>query len=203
MIGLVFCFAGVNFIMKKAKKILMKAFDLKTVNKKVVRETVTDEEFEYAKQKGIMFPYRQTIPHDECLKRISDALEHISPEDAADSFLYSLSARALEYRSVPGSYWYAEAIPFHEIDASYNKCDICKWDTYNDLPCKSEYLNEYNSLNYERYKYGGVRHTDAQYALFDLEEFLKLPKIGHTPEDEQILFSMLSCVGKLSPSQKA
>lgn len=188
--------------MKDAKKILMKAFDIKIVNRKAVKTEISNEEFEYAKEKGIMFPYIKTVQHDECLKRISDALSLITPEDVANAFLYSLSSRKLEYRSVLGSYWYAKAIPPHDsTDSGF--CDICQWDTYNNLSCNAEYKNHYNSLNYERYKYGGVRHTHAVYALFDLEEFLKLPKVEHTKEDENILYAILSCAEKLEPYQKA
>lgn len=188
--------------MKTAKKILMKAFDIKTVNKKAVKTQITNEEFEYAKEKGIMFPYIKTLQHDQCLKRISHTLSLITPEDAANAFLYSLSSRKLEYRSVLGSYWYAKAIPYHDSTGS-KFCDICRWDTYNSPPCNAEYKNHYNVLNYERYKYGGVRHTYAVYALFDLEEFLKLPKVRHTKEDENILYGIMSCAENLKPHQKA
>lgn len=188
--------------MKTAKKILMKAFDLKRVDGRITTIGVSEEEFEYAKKKGIMFPYRKTLQHDECLERIFDVLSHITPEDAANAFLYSLSTRALEYRSVLGSYWYAKAILPHE-KTNPNSCYICRWETFNDLSCRLEYKNHYNVLNYERIKYGGVRHTRATYALFDLEEFLKLPEVKHTKEDEHILYDILSCVKKLEPHQKA
>lgn len=188
--------------MKTAKKILMKAFDIKTVNQKVVETEISSEEFEYAKEKGIMFPHMKTVQHDECMERISDALSLITPEDAANAFLYSLSSRELEYRSVLGSYWYAKAIPPHDSTRS-KSCNICKWNNLNYCSHDAEYKNYYNDLNYERYKYGGVRHTHAVYALFDLEEFLKLPKVMHTKEDEKILYAILSCAENLEPHQKA
>ena len=87
--------------MKTAKKILMKAFDIN--HKKSVKAEISSEEFEYAKEKGIMFPRIKTVQHDECMKRISDALSLITPEAAANAFLYSLSSRQLEYRSILGS----------------------------------------------------------------------------------------------------
>lgn len=164
---------------------------------------ISDDEFEYAKQMGIMFPFRETIPHDKCMERIQNVLEKITPEDVANAFLYSLSTRALEYRSALGSYWYAKAIPPHEYNTKHSTCNICYCDKHNDLPCSREYKNHYNCLNYERYKYGGVRHTYAQYALFDLEEFLKLPKVEHTKEDEHILYQILECVELLQPGNKA
>lgn len=189
--------------MEKAKKILIKAFDLKVVDRKVIRSDITQEEFEYAKVKGIMFPDIEYVPHDECLTRITDALSQITPEDAANAFLYSLSSRKLEYRSVLGSYWYAKAIPPHDNNHNTGTgCYICRWSNGYHYG-KREYDTDYNILNYERYKYGGVRHTHADYALFDLEEFLKLPKLKHTVEDRQILSSILSIAESLEPHQKA
>ena len=188
--------------MKQAKKILMKAFDYKKVGVRYVQVGITDEEYEQAKQAGIMFPKQATLSHDECMERIAKAVSSITPEDAANAFLYSLSTRALEYRSVLGSYHYAKAIPQHEC-TELRSCDICKWDTYNDHTIKQEYENHYDVLSYERYKYGGVRHERAVYALFDMERFLELPKVQHTAEDERILTGIISAAEGLAPSNKA
>lgn len=188
--------------MERAKKILFKAFDIKKSNGKYIIFPLTDEEYSYAIQKGIMFPQRSTIGHDDCIKQLQDLVKQITPEEAANAFLFSLSTRKLEYRSALGSYWYAVSIPAHD-STNERSCDICYWDTFNDLSCSKEYKNEYNCLNYERYKYGGVRHTRAQYALFDLDEFLKLPKVIHTKQDEDIMIDLLKCVYELKPDNKA
>ena len=187
--------------MEKAKKILYKAYDLKDLNGKCTSIPLSDEEYSYAMQKGIMFPYRKTIGHDECIKQLQDLTKQITPEEVASAFLYSLSTRKLEYRSALGSYWYAKAIPTHD-SSSEKRCYICEWDTFNDLSCSKEYKNHYNCLNYERFKFGGVRHTMAQYALFDLSEFLKLPKFNHTKQDEDIMIDILNCVYELKPNNK-
>ena len=57
-------------------------------------------------------------------------------------------------------------------------------------------------MNFERYKWGGVRHTKPKYALFDLEQFLLLPKVTPEDEDIRILKEVLSCVSELKPSDK-
>jgi len=44
--------------------------------------------------------------------------------------------------------------------------------------------------------------TMAQYALFDLSEFLKLPKVNHTKQDEDIMIDILNCVYELKPDNK-
>lgn len=163
----------------------------------------SDEEFQHAISMGLMFPYRKTVGHSECISRAKELREIITAEDVANAFLYSLSTRRLEYRSALGSYWYVKAMPDHECDGRSPGCGICKWDTFNDLPCKYEYQNEYNIWNRERYKYGGVRHTRLQYAVFDLEEFVKLPKVTYTEEDERLLLRILDCVSALEPRNKA
>jgi hypothetical protein len=53
--------------------------------------------------------------------------------------------------------------------------------------------SEYNVFNFERYKWGGVRHTSPEYALFDLEQFLQLPKVTPTEEDWSIMRGGSSC----------
>ena len=58
-------------------------------------------------------------------------------------------------------------------------------------------------FNFERYKFGGVRHTYLDYALFDLEQFVKLPKVTPSNEDKEILQKILGCVDKLEKNQKA
>ena len=184
----------------KGKKILFKAHDFKKVDNRWTRLPLSDEEFEYAISKGIMFHHRKTLSHSECIKRTKEILNRISDEDVANAFLYSLSSRRLEYRSALGSYWYVKTMPVH--DCSRDNCSICRWEKYNDFSYKYEYLDHYNSLSYERYKYGGVRHGDLVYALFDLEEFVKLPKIAHTKEDEELLLRILDCVSELEPNNK-
>lgn len=188
--------------MEKAKKILFKAHDIKKIDGHWGQSTISDDEFEYAINKGVMFHNRPTTRHSECISKIRELLKVINDCDVANAFLYSLSTRCLEYRSALGSYWYVKNMPDHESTGE-RKCFICHWDTYNDLRCNYEFRNYYNTLNYERYRYGGVRHTKIQYALLDLEEFIKLPSVEHTKEDVQILLQILDCVSELKPNNKA
>ena len=73
---------------------------------------------------------------------------------------------------------------------------MCNW-----LPINSE--DSYNVFNFERYKWGGVRHTQPEYALFDLEQFILLPKVEPTEEDWHILKSILCCINELPSNKKA
>ena len=154
----------------------------------------TAEDFERAKAEGYMFDPVGTLTHDETLQTLHALTEKIAPQDVANAFLYSLSTRKLQYRSALGSYYYALAIPEHTHDKS-ETCYFCDW-----MPLQGY---EYNVLNFERYKWGGVRHTKPEYALFDLEQFLLLPKVIPAEADMQILKSVLHTMEELPPSKKA
>lgn len=161
----------------------------------------TAEDYEYAKNAGYLFdpPYPEELEeHEAALIRAKALVEKIDPLDVANAFLYSLSTRELEYRSALGSYYYAKAIPEHDSNHP-QKCYVCGWsdDAYQNN------FGNYNILNFERCMWGGVRHTNLMYALFDLEQFLKLPKVVPTQEDVAILREILACIGELEPRKKA
>ena len=181
---------------------------------------VAEADFALAKEQGYMFDDPKPTPHAVILWRLRMALAQITPADVANAFLYSLSTRALAYRSALGSYWFAVSISAHE-STGQNECTICGWKNWlsgRELFERRRIVdalhvdwtllsragrNDLNVLNFERYKWGGVRHTFVTYALFDLEQFLKLPKPQHTDEDERILRDMLACVSELEPRNKA
>lgn len=162
----------------------------------------TEENFEIAKQEGYMFDYPEYMSHEDTLKELKTVVDKISPEIVAEAFLYSLSTRKLEYRSALGSYWYAVSVPYHEFDKEKH-CYYCGWDPWKRMPDEYEYHEGLNVLNFERCKWGGVRHTNVKYALFDLKQFLKLPICKHTVDDEQILHNLLHCIDELEFQNKA
>jgi hypothetical protein len=63
----------------------------------------------------------------------------------------------------------------------------------------SQAEEDLNVLNFERFKWGGVRHEQVSYAAFDLKLFLnnKVPK--PTPDDVQIFRSIIAAVATVSP----
>lgn len=158
----------------------------------------TPEDFEQAKREGYMFDPPSVRTHDETLGLLRCVLEQISPSDVANAFLFSLSTRKLQYRSALGSYYYAMAIPDHSHDG-HGTCYFCNWI---ELRGADEPGSEYNTFNFERYKWGGVSHTSPEYALFDLEQFLLLPKVTPSPEDWGILKSILYAMNELPKSKK-
>lgn len=149
-----------------------------------------------------MFDYPKYISHEQTFSKLADVLSKIKPQDVANAFLYSLSTRKLEYRSALGSYWYAVAIPEH-LTTNEKHCEICGWHAWNTIPNQYEINRGLNILNFERFKWGGIRHTDLCYALFDLEQFLLLPKIAAMKADVELLIQILKCVKDLEPNNKA
>lgn len=168
---------------------------------------VSAVDLRWAKENGLIFEYPAYESHAEAWNRLQAVLGQIDARDVADAFLYSLSTRKLEYRSALGSYYYAKAVPAHELTEGFSQklsgvhCYLCGWDAWlADEIHRS--LGGWNTFQYERFRYGGVRHTRLNYALFDLEQFLKLPRVTPTDADRQILREILSCVDRLNGNGK-
>lgn len=170
--------------------------------------TISKEDFEVAKKEGFMFDYPKYISHDKSLRKLNSLLKKINPVDVANAFLYSLSTRKLEYRSILGSYYFGKAIPKHTIYDPYDNlnskyCYMCGWHAWSKKPNEYALKHGLNIFNFERYKFGGVRYHSIDYILFDIEQFLKLPKVIPSDYDREILKRILQCVDKLEPSDKA
>jgi len=185
--------------MDKGLKVLMATYWNGRMGK---RKAPTAEDYELAMAEGYMFGSIPVRTHDETLQDLRDILKKISPEDVANAFLYSLSTRQLQYRSALGSYYYALAIPDHSHDAP-GTCNLCNWLPIDPVASPEKELGGCNVFNFERYKWGGVRHTHPEYALFDLEQFLLLPKVIPTDADWTILKSILHAAEELPPNKKA
>lgn len=188
--------------MDKGQKILLKLYREFELEKSVPLTEQQKADFELAKSEGYMFDYPQPISHEETMKRLSDVLSAISREDVANAFLYSLSTQRLEYRSALASYYYAVAIPKHEnVPDGYGVCSVCgfkEWKRADQSVVKTSAFTEgFNRFNYQRYKYGGGLGIDFNFALFDLEQFVKLPRVSPCDEDIGIFKRILGCVGKL------
>ncbi len=172
----------------------------------------TPEEFVIAVAQGYMFEETHPLSHQDTLEALQQVILQIDPADVANAFLYSLSTRELAYRSALGSYWYAKAVPFHEPRVSH-WCTYCGWiEGYGDNRIqKTKYYERKwmpkhtleNCCNYDRQKFGGCHHTETPYALFDLQQFMKMPKVTHTNEDRAMLREILYVIAELEPSKKA
>lgn len=176
---------------------------------------ISKEEMAVAREKGYLFDYPKYETHSDTLQRLRSILAQIDPKDVANAFLFSLSTRRLEYRSALGSYYYAMAIPEHECMNSIlaqtckkeaaTHCYLCGWSAWKDVPDEFDKKYGLNFHNYNRFKYGGsaIGYNELTYAIFDLEQFLKLPKVKPADDDRQIFTKMLSCVERLESSDNA
>jgi hypothetical protein len=165
----------------------------------------------YAKRAGVMFdPVR--LSHDQVARNAIEVVAKVDAGAVADAFLASLSTRRLELRSALGSFAVLRHLSEHEFSGD-RSCTVCGGgdDPGEDI--------DLNVLNFERYKWGGVRHDEPLYAAFDLEQFLRCDRSEPVGADIAIFRSILRVIegvpgettapqlqarlGKLLPSNKA
>jgi len=127
-----------------------------------VNNPPSEDDFEYAVRAGVMFP-SELLTHDDVIKRAKAALENSSKKKVVSAFISSLTSRRLELRSALGSYACGVSLPTHDkTDIKAISCQVCGSYTKGEI-------EDLNVLNFERYKFGGVRHLDPLYIALDLE----------------------------------
>lgn len=151
---------------------------------------LSTENFAFAKSKGVMFDHIR-LNHDEVLDKLFTSISSLNIRTVVDGFLSSLSSRRLDWRSALGSYAVFQNLNTHTPIGNGKRCDICGF-----------YLNTYehdlNVLNFERFKWGGVRHLDMVYASMDLDLFIKNPPPPPTNQDIQIFQQIVSAISNSS-----
>lgn len=152
------------------------------------RDTTTAaEDFEYARKAGYMFdPVEMT--HDEIVNWLCGVRGKVTQRAVTEAFAASLGSRRLDAHSALGSYAFASCFPAHRLCHSPTQtvpsgnviCLIC------GTPAGPE-RSDLNVLNFERFKWGGVRHQDPLYAAFDLSQFSATEKETPTAGDYLVL----------------
>lgn len=179
---------------KRAKKILIETFWTSSGWKK--EKTTNKEDFEYAKSKGLMFD-RIIIDHDELGIELKNIYEKINKQKVVEFFIASLSSRQLEYRSFLSSYAIARVFKKHQFQSKNNLiCNNC--GIYNSG--KTEY--DLNVLNFEKIKWGGVRFSNIEYALFDLKQLVNQKNVKPTEQDYQILTEIKNVIINLPAEER-
>lgn len=123
------------------------------------------DDFAYAKSKGLMFdPLDQT--HDQLIEAVVEATACTRKRDVARAFVASLRSRRLDLRSALGSYAVSRNLPVHAVGPSDvgKRCSCC--GDYGGM-----HQVDLNILNFERIKWGGVRHDQPAYIALDLKQF--------------------------------
>ena len=197
---------------KKAKNILFKTYWKGGWIPSNLRETSATD-FAYAKSKGLMFD-PLTISHDTCLTLILDLLPTISKQQVAKAFLSSLSTRRLDWRSGLSSYFIAQQLkphPYTKVSSgqSYDSngnishisytCGECRDTKYGIIGHEHYEDKDLNVLNFERIKWGGVRHGDLVYTLFDLQQLIEADIPEPTAEDIEIFKAILGVIENSQP----
>jgi hypothetical protein len=139
--------------------------------------TTPRDDLAYAEAAGMMFESKH-FSHDERVLWALRSWEQVSKSQVVSGFLASLSSRRLDWRSALGSYAVSLNLPRHSFTKSGARfwCPICAGHDSGDKP------EDLNVLNFERFKWGGVRHTDPLYIGFDLEQFSH--EVPIQPSDE-------------------
>jgi hypothetical protein len=123
--------------------------------------------------------------HEEVVTRLLEESRSIDPRDVARAFLSSLATRRLGRRSALGAYAVFRKFEYHPVQllSGYyaQTCAVCRWSL---MPDEDQDLN---ILNFERLKWGGVRHCNPIYALLDLRQFGKDKDYDHEAEGREIL----------------
>ena len=150
------------------------------------------EDFDYAKRCGVMFdPIR--LSHSDIVSRAVTAVRAVERTSVADAFVVSLSSRRLDLRSALGSYAVLQHFSRHTRSRQPGACRVC-----------GEYTRaleevDLNVLNFERFKWGGVRHDTPLYGSFDLELFQQAPRVSLVPADVAIFKGLLDAIEHAPP----
>jgi hypothetical protein len=155
------------------------------------------EDFAYAKASGFMFD-STVLSHDEKIAWVLRSRSRVSKTSVANGFLASLTSRRLDRRSALGSFAVSLHMPTHSwLRGSGSFC--CSFCGGYD---RSNVVEDLNILNFERFKWGGVRHTNPLYIAFDLEQFSIAPPDQPTEDDLALMQSVLDGARSLSRSAK-
>jgi hypothetical protein len=125
---------------------------------------------------GLMFRESTQLDHDGWVARARSAVARVSATDVGLAFLVSLETRRLDLRSALGSYAVARHLPLHSFEPATDGggCRVCGLSAQKN--------QDLNVLNFERFKWGGVRREDITFVAFDLEQFAKAPGEALTDE---------------------
>ena len=178
---------------RKALKILFDTYWTSTGWKR--ENTVSPENFAYAQNAGFMFQ-PVNLSHDDIVSWLNSSLKAISLENITNAFLVSLRTRQLEFRSALGSFAIAKNFPDHVYQGESYCCSVC-----GGLQNPTQ-AYDLSAFNFERYKWGGVRHEHTEYIAFDLEQFAKLERLEPTEQDFDVMRQIIQVVHQCKPTDK-
>ncbi len=128
------------------------------------------------------------VSHDDIVKRAIAAVRAVKRQFVADAFVVSLSSRRLDLRSALGNFAAFQHIAKHPAPRDREPCPVC-----GDYGRRKQ-QEDLNVLNFERFKWGGVRHDQPLYASMDLNLFRKLARVTPKPEDVAVFKGVLKAI---------
>lgn len=141
----------------------------------------------YATAAGYLFPKRK-LKHDTIVAEVIAARDAVTKRAVVDAFVASLGTRALEYRSALGSYAHVLHLREHPFERTPGlgtaHCATCGFQPKGPP-------DDPNCLNFERHKFGGVRHDDVAYEALDLQQFAQLRPLTPGEADRAMLRSIV------------
>lgn len=153
---------------------------------------LSEADRDYAKRHGMMFD-PLTIGHDAIAAETRRLVESIGLAKASAAFLVSLSTRRLDLRSGLASYSLASASgPHAYVGNAFGTCATCG-------ALREHRDEDLDVLNFERHKWGGVRHGEPIYMLLDLSLLALAPPVSPTADDRAILEKILALVAGAAP----
>jgi hypothetical protein len=172
---------------QKAKDILFKTYWTSTGWIDEENRKIDSADFEYAKEKGLMYD-PLTISKAEILILLQEIIETISLQKITDSFLSSFTNSRLDWRSGLGSY--------------ANVKRLLMENNFDDYYYGRGTNIDLSIMNFERIKWGGIRHNYGAYNWLDLT-LLNLENITKpTAQDIQLFQSVLNEIGISKKGEK-
>lgn len=157
--------------------------------------SVSSDDFAYAKAHRVMFdPVR--LSHLDAVDAAVEAVASINQTNVVKAFVASLGSRRLDLRSGLGSYAVGRHFKRHAASTpmAQSRCTYC--DVYNSED------TDLSILNFERLKWGGVRHTQPAYISLDLQLLRENGISAPTPNDFVILEAVLETAQSMPSTSK-
>lgn len=173
--------------------------------KKSAKNSLSDEEKACCLAGGFL-TQNEPLAHDDVVIKIKQLAENISLEQAAKSFLYSISSGDRRYRTILSSLIWARSLPFHEYEKNNayvykSDCGVCGLN-----PSGESGKADFPVLEYARQRLFPTKNfmdtCSAGYVLHDLMAFQRLPGVDFSEEDLRILNRLLGLAGEVSPTNK-
>lgn len=156
--------------------------------------SATEEEFAYARSKGVMFDPIELF-HDDAVAAARKSVTNADHQTVTQAFIASLGSRRLDLRSALGSYAVGRHLSTHPLISSPGSPSCAYCGAY-------ERSEDPNLLNFERIKWGGVRHTHPRYIALDLELFSAQEPIAPSESDVAIFASILESARAMGPKAR-